>query len=196
MEKQAFYSKMNEVAKSLGMKMEEYEERYDNFCYLVGDNEIKLCISNGNYPKNAESKLKIYPSYPRAKSGSLWSRDHNVEINVSSVKTSEQIARDIQKRFLPAYLTNLEIIKKWNKESDDYQENKANAIKEVADHFKWELTGQDKDRCYVPFVNENEKDEFKGLYQIKAYDAENVKFELKVSPQMAIRIIELLREEK
>ncbi len=193
MEKQAFYSKMNEVAKGLGMKMEEYPERYDNFCYLVGEDEIKICVSNGDYPKNAESKLRIYSSYPHSKTRALWSHEHNIEIGVSSTKTPEQIAHDIERRFLPAYLTNLEIIKAWNKRDDDYIEGKANTIKKVADHFGWELAGQDKNLCYTQFMDENEKDPFEGLHRVEAYDDKKVRFEIIVTPEKAIEIIDLLK---
>lgn len=194
MEKQAFYSKINEVAKVLGMTMEEYPERYDNFCYIVGENEVKICVSNGNYPKNAESKLRIFSSYPRAqKGGALWDHRHNIEINISSSKTPEQIAHDIERRFLPAYLTNLEIIKKSNKQNDDYIEGKANTIKRVSDHFGWELTGQDKNFFYPPTIEENEIDPFEGLHRVEAYDDQKVRFELTVTPEKAIEIIELLK---
>lgn len=194
MEKQAFYTKMTEVAKCLNMKMEEYVERHDNFCCLVGENDIKIAVSNGDYPKNSELKLRIYSCYPRSKfSGALWDHRHSIEIHVSALKTPQQIAKDITNRFLPQYLQNLDIVKKWNTQSDEYVTKKANAIKEIADHFGWELSGQDKNYCYIRPVKEGERSPFEGLHMVEAYSDNKVKFELEVSPEIAIKIIELLR---
>jgi hypothetical protein len=185
MEKQAFNHKMEAIAKCLGYQWELYKERGDNYGHLIGSDQIKISAENGDY--KLKGRIQFSSCYPQPKSGyAEYDYRDRIEITVSVDKTSEQIARDIQKRFLPAYLTNLQIIFERTQKSDKYEADKLATIKKVADHLQVEVP-KDRDRLSI-------FPDMKEIYHIEAYSDTEVKFEIKTTPERAIEIIEILKK--
>ena len=187
MEKVEFNEKMKEVAELLGMTWEDREESWDNRGVFSNPNDLdkKLALSNDGY--RAKGRIEISGLYPLDGQGKHFPQHgYKLEITVAETKTAEEIARDIRRRVLPAYLKNLAIIKEQIARADKYHNDRMAKIRQVADHFGWELQGQDKDVIYpdVP-----------GIYQIEALNDTKVKFRVECSPDTAIRIINIVKED-
>lgn len=107
------------------------------------DNGLEPIISSGEGPSfsvlfdrhGSAGKLQVWPHWPKDATGhENWPRqdDRPSAVNISSSKPAEQIARDIERRFLPAYL------EAWDKqlaqvnERNAYNERKLANIDRIA----------------------------------------------------------------
>ena len=102
------------------------EDIHCNFSAGYGDKRIKV---SGNYPRNADG---TWPGTPYATSEERGSHDRGLDITqygeisapgitISPDKTPEQIARDIEKRFLPAYREYKKRLQAVINAHDDYE---------------------------------------------------------------------------
>lgn len=185
MDKQTFNEKMETVSKILGYQWKPYEERGDNYGHLTSSGQIKISAGNADY--KLKGRIQFSSCYPQSKNGyPQWSYGDKIEITVSADKTPEQISRDIEKRFLPTYLKNLQIVIEKTQKADKYDADKLAAIKKVADHLQIEIS-ENRDRLNI-------YPEIKEVYHIEAYSDTEVKFEVKTTPEKAIEIMDLFKK--
>ena len=186
MDKQQFGEKMLEVGNILGLSWHLKEEWSDNVGELKGPGDVCAWVRNGGY-QNKE-KIKVFGDYPRDNKGQGQANtDQRVQISVSETKTPDQIARDIQRRFLPDYLKNLAIVQGWIAEINQATDQKAANLQQIADHFGFQIRENNREGVIYHSVE--------GIYSIQAYSADLVRMEqVDCTPGQAIRIIEILKE--
>ena len=189
MEIQEFKDKVNEIGKILNMSVNfplDEDMQHHKWAHLSYDHVI-IRISNGGY----QNKLQIHLNgeFPTSIRGELCHYGGPISINVSDSKTPEQIARDIEKRLLPVYLPELEkAVVQLNAINLFHQKRSAN-IQKMADYFQVEFK-EDKEPWIWVYKKIN------GLgSKIEACGEDTVKFELELSPEMAIKVFELLKAE-
>lgn len=175
--KEEFLKKTEDIGAYLNLKPEPVTWNY-NAIYLMGENNIKIFIRETRH-----GIIEISGIYPRTKKGELLVT-HNIKkplISASLKRNAIDIARDIQRRFMPLYLQALEQVVMRNKEYDDYTDKKVNNIKKIAEHFGFDY-------------NENRAlTRLQSVYCVESYNEKNVKFEVITTPEIAIKIIELLK---
>lgn len=190
METQEFKDKVLAVGAILGMVVEFYPDedmRWYRWAILTKDAQ-KIRISNGT--NGEEHKLHISGDFPRTIKGeSVFYGISQSAINVSESKTPEQIARDLERRFLPVYLPELEKTVERVKETNIYYQKREANIEKLAKYFGVEFKEDNQEpQIYV-------YDKIKGLgSRIEAYGEDTVKFELELTPEMAIKVFDLLKE--
>ena len=186
MDKQQFNKKMLEVANILTLAWHLKEEWTSDAGELKGSNDVHIWVRSGGYQETG--KIKLSSIYPHNNKGQDCARvDQRVEIRVAETKTPEQIARDIQRRFMPCYLQNLALVQKWVTSANKYADQKNNNIKQIADHFGFEVRPDGQEGVIYPNVE--------GIYSIQAYTTTLVCLEkVTCTPDLAIKIIELLKE--
>ena len=178
MSKNQFNKKMTEVAKILGLTWEGRTDTWNNSGHLTGENQVKIWVNS----KEGSQKISFGSCYPCK----VLYRDR-VEIGVSEDKTPEQIAKDIQRRFLPAYLVNLKEAIAQIEVHNTYEVAKQANIEKIATYLGEELregVNGRKDRFYS---------HTESISAVEAYTDKTVKFTVEFSPDKAIRIIELLK---
>ena len=173
MSKNQFNEKMIEVAKILGMTWEGGLSKWNTSGNFRGENQVNI------WARNAKGKINFSSCYPTK----VMYRDR-VEIGVSEDKTPEQIAKDIQRRFLPTYLVNLKEAKAQIEVHNNYEAAKQANIEKIATYFGEQLW--EGRTCIYPKVKEIDK--------IEALNDCLIKFTVEGSPELAIQIIELLQE--
>lgn len=77
-----------------------------------------------------KGKLSVSGEYPRDRSGRRFCDKYPESINVSETKTPEQIAKDIQRRFMPEYKVAYAGAIEAKQRNDDYH-SKVNATKDL-----------------------------------------------------------------
>ncbi len=187
METQEFKDKVTKVGEILKMQIEfatDEDMHWNKRAYLIQD-QRKIGIVNGDY--QGKDKFHIFGVFPTTKKdGQRTYYGGDISINVSDTKTPEQIARDIERRFLPAYLPALEQSITQVLKANTYDQKRQANIQKMADYLGVEVR---ENLIYV--YNKN-----KGLNStIKAYGEDTVNFELEVTPEMAIKIFDLLKKE-
>jgi len=188
METQAFKNKVNAVGVILKMAVEfpsDEDMRWNRRGHLIKDDQ-KIRISNGDYQN--EHKLHIAGDFPTSIKGESGRYGEPISINVSDSKAPEQIARDIEKRLLPIYLPELaKAVDQVNATNLFHQKREAN-IKKMAEYFGVEFKEDKEPSIWV-------YDLIKGLgLRIEAHGEDNVKFELEITPERAIKVFELLKQ--
>jgi len=190
METQEFKNKVNEVATILKMKVEfpsDEDMRSNKWAYLTKEHQ-KIRISSGYF--QSEHKLHIYGDFPRTEKRESCHYGPSASINVSDSKTAKQVARDIERRFLPVYLPTLqEVLCRVDKTNIYDQKRKAN-IQKMADYLGVEF--KEGNRGPLIYVY----NELPGLgSKIEAVGEDAVRFELELTPDLAIKVFDLLNLE-
>ncbi len=183
MELQEFKEKIGKVGVILKMTVEfpsDEDMRWNKYAHLTKDHQ-KIRISNGDYQN--EHKLHIYGNFPSSVKGEPSYYGESISINVSDSKIPEQIARDIERRFLPIYLPELEkAVAQVNSTNLFHQKRTAN-IQKMADYLGVEFEEDNREPSIYVY------DEIKrlgGRQEVRRED--NVKGELEVTPERAINI--------
>ena len=186
MSKNQFNEKMEAVARILDLTWHPKEEWTDNAGELKGPDKGCILVRNGGY-QEAE-KIKCSSVYPHDNKGQGWlNPPQRVEIRITETKTPEQIARDIQRRFLPNYLKNLAIVKKWVADTNKLVDQRTANLQRIADHFGFEIRPNNSEGVIYPTVE--------GIYSIQVYSADLVRLEkVDCTSEQAIKIIEMLKE--
>ena len=179
MEKQDFNAVMNEVAAALTMVWENIPERWEMGGHLKGIQDEKIFV------RFYQDRFEISPSYPRDNRGYCHNNFPPVKITVSANKNANQIARDIERRFLPVYRANLEYVKERIAKSNAYEARKHENIESIAAHFGCEIVSQDHTMGIYPR-------DCDAIHCLEMVDDENVKFKIECTADMAIQVIELL----
>jgi hypothetical protein len=145
-------------------------------CYLIGRGDAKIWVKLNQWIKPNRIVLSsFYPNYRGQVSYKHF------EITVSANKEPAKIARDIENRLLPDYLPELERVIERIKRTKEYEENKANQIKMIADHFGLEV-----------HENGNIYPRWDSIRSIKSYSEDKVQFEIECSAELAIKMLDLL----
>ena len=191
MNKEQFNEKMIAVAKILDLSWKPRPEFHDNIGNLNGPEQVCTHVRNGVYSYREEGKITFCSVYPRDAKGQYWAGEkERVNIGVSEAKTPEQIAQDIQRRFLPKYLEHLATMRRKINELNQYNAKKEAALKQVADHFGLEIR-DDKNTGGIIYPH------LPGLHSVEAYNNQHVKIaRIECTPDQAVRIIVLLTEAK
>ena len=188
METQEFRNKINQIGTILKMSVEfpsDEDMKWHKWAHLTKDHQ-KIRISNGAYQN--EHKLHISGDFPRSIKGEPSHYGNPVDINVSDSKTPEQIARDIEKRLLPAYLPELKKAVDQENSTNIYHQKRQANIQKMADYFGVEFKEDKEPSIYV-------YDRIKGLgSRIEAYGENTIKFELELLPEVAIKVFDLLKQ--
>jgi len=186
MELQEFKDTINQVATILKMEVEfppDEDMQWHRWAYLKKDYR-SIRILNGD-----EHKLHISGDFPKSIKGEPSRYGSAIDINISASKTSEQMARDIERRLLPIYLPELEkAVNQVNQINRYHQKREAN-IQKMAEYFGVEFKEDKEPSIYV-------YKEIKGLGpRIVAQGEDAIKFELELTPEMAIKVFDLLKQE-
>jgi hypothetical protein len=120
----------------------------------------------------------VYPNHYPTQAG------ESIFVTVSPSKTPQQIAKDLERRFLPKYIKELQAQKDRIRRQMEYEQNQKNALKRIADHFGIEYEPGRK----VLFTHWEE------VYSIRNDGEDTVKFDITCSPEKAIQILELLQD--
>ena len=144
MEKEMFdalVAKMKIVLKLLGFEIDKSreEDRYNPTVWGKKGN-AEIFLTSGGY--KLDGKIRISGIYPRSKKGEYlgsFLRDENgvtinsgVSITVTTSKSAEKIAKEIQARFMPDYEKALVAVLKVKEDFDGYAERKAAGVKKLA----------------------------------------------------------------
>ena len=179
MEREVFNEKMEMIAGQLGYTWQP-DDTWANHGYLIGQDHVKISVRNDDYPHRG--RIEFSSVYPIGRSGCYFTRNH-VAITVAETKTPEQIAGDLQKRFLPTYRDNLKKVLAANQDFDDYEARKVATLKTVADYLGEEIRDN---RCIYPIINE--------IYNIENDGDKFVRIVIhQCTPEKAIEIIKVLR---
>ncbi len=145
--------------------------------YLLGPDEAKISARLDTY-RNRISFSSCYPHHHLVYGKS-------VDISVSSTKTSEKIAKDLQGRFLDLYLPELEAHRERVRTADEYEANKKRMMEKIANYLGVEIT-QDRETIYAP-------QNLKEVHSIEPRTDNTVKFSVECSADQAIRVFEALK---
>lgn len=185
MTKQEFISKIQKVADILGYEMTVPEESFNNQAELKKDN-IWIHIRNGGYQN--QNKITISGSYPRDCHNQGYSHK-NLSIGCSQDKTAEQIARDIQKRFLPTYLENLQMVIETNKTIQRSADTKHHTIKALADFLGIPSYKDHNNEYSLPIWNV-----LPGLRSLEvSYDGTEINMKLELTLDQTLQVLAILK---
>ena len=189
MEIQEFKNKVNAIGAILKMSVEflsDEDMHWHKWAYLTKDHQ-KIRISNGTYQN--EHKIHIAGDFPQSIKGESGRYGEPISINVSDSKAPEQIARDIEKRLLPIYLPELaKAVDQVNSTNLFHQKRKSN-IQKMAEYFGVEFKDDEREPSIYVY------DLIKGLgSRINVCGEDRIKFELELTPEMAINVFDLLKQ--
>ena len=153
------------------------------------DGAIKLHIEEVEYGAN-KGRFIIMGLFPRTAKGEYAGpRNGNFSITVAPSKTGPQVAGEIKRRLFPAYLAELKATCDRIEKADAYESRRKETIQKVAD-FLGAPVNPGSETVSMSW------DKVPGLNSyIQAYSDEKVKFDLTVPPEMAIKILALLKAE-
>lgn len=122
------------VSKILGFKLEEKEKDSWNYlCLNARKGEESLHFTSGGY--QMKDRIKISGNFPKTEKGEYVDpygyQEKRHEITVSIAKTPEQIARDIERRFLPHYRTLLKGMIERVQKSNEYDRTSVRHLEEL-----------------------------------------------------------------
>ena len=179
MERQSFSEKMRKVAELLNYNWDE-SDAWGNHGYLVGLYGVKILVRSDDF----RNRIRFSPVFP-SRVEKCYFIDNKTEITVAGTKTCEQISRDVQKRFLPTYLINLQEVNGKIQEAKCYEAKKLATIKKVADYLGEEV--RNNSQIFPGRIKE--------IYKIESESDEFVGFEVQCcTPGKAIKVIELLKQ--
>lgn len=129
---------MSEVAKLLGLKFENPDNREDNWRgFLVGDN-IRIFV-NATWAK--DEKYYMSGSYPQnklgqnvrpwIKVGDRYEEPTAPEISFSPTKGAQKIASDVKARFMPNYIRYRDLVLARIKSDNEYWDGIDGTVKKV-----------------------------------------------------------------
>jgi hypothetical protein len=149
------------------------------FCHHEG----KIHVSS-DLPKNAKGETPYVSGY-----GQLGKRMPS--INVSFDKTPQQIAKNIERRLLPEYLSILEKAVKQIADSDAYYNKTENFAKEIAQVIGVEAQGNKVDFYRSEPASRDPKKVLKMRGEIEVHDDE-VSLNLRLSYEVTKDVLEFL----
>jgi len=188
MEKQEFIEKIQKVADILGYEMTVPEESFTNQAELKKDN-IWIHIRNGGYQN--QNKITISGSYPHDCHNQYNAYGlKNPTISCSETKTPEQVAKDIQRRFLPGYMEDLQKTEEQNKITQGKADRRYQTIKIIADSLGIVPKKEHNDEYNsLPIWNV-----LPGLGSLKvSYDGTTIDLKLELTLDQTLQVLAILK---
>jgi len=189
MEKQEFVDKVRKIAGILGYTMTIPEESYQNQAILkMPNSDVTINIRTGGYQET--KKIYISGSCP----ANCHGRHHiynlkNPHIGCSQDKTPEQIARDIQRRFLPDYMEDLKQVLEANKKTQEYADTKNQTMKVLGDLLGIEPKKEHNNEYSLLIW-----DTLPGLDKIEVdYYGTRVDMKLELTPDQTVQVLTLMK---
>lgn len=185
--------KVKEVGAHLGLKFdEEYpltrENGWNYYAHLKNGHAF-LTFQYGGY--HHPNRWEVSGGFPSYKGQSTGPYGKNFSITLSGEKTPEKIAKDIKSRLMLGYLPALEKAEKALAEAIKYHTGKLESIRKVARFLGVDEPTEDRQVIYpssnIPGLA--------GVYKIESYDENEIKFEVKTTPEKTIKILTLLMED-
>jgi hypothetical protein len=186
-EKQVFIEKIQKVGDILGYTVEFPEESHGNQATLT-HNDITIRIRSGGW--KSEDKIKVSGSYPHDCHSYLSNYNlKNPSINCSQDKTPEQIAKDIQRRFLPDYLEDLQKVIEINKNTQKQADAKYLVIKTIADSLGIEPKKDHTNEYILPIWNV-----LSGLDKLEvSHDGTRIDLKLELTLEQTLEVLTVLK---
>lgn len=142
---------------------------------------------------NNNGKLQVYPHWPKDASGQEnWPRtdDRPSAVNISASKPAEQIAKDIERRFLPAYFEAWDKQQAQVNERNVYNERKLANIDRIAKETGGKVSRREHDHANLDWHFKNFD---KGYVTNAQVSADTMQFEVRSVPiDVAIKILNLV----
>jgi len=186
-----FAEKVRDIAKHLNLTpdFEKYKEYHTPMAILSGVFDFAFTIANGGYRR--DGRLVVRGIFPHTEKGesALGHRDEVPEITIDAGKPAYKVACEIKRRFYPAYEKLLGEVIGRVKESNLYAANCKANIRKIADYLGIE---PNKMRNTI-YAYDNDVPGLGGA--IETYSDTGVKFSLRVSPDLAIKVFKLLKAE-
>ncbi len=192
MEIQEFKTKVEAIGAILNMSVtfaSEEDMRWTKWAHLTGGDGQDIMIEIGDH--KTKERFSLTGCFPRDNQGNYLHYGSSRSITVAAEKSPEQIARDIEKRLIPEYLVELKKALDQVETSNRYHRARHENLKKIADHLGVNLSSWDSGK------NDFVSPHLVGIGgKIEAQEEDKVTLTVEVTPEMAIRIIDLLREEK
>lgn len=171
---------ISDIAKLLGAEADEENSRYSSHAYIK-INGGQLPFKFGGWRASEKGKIIIGGQYVKA-------------IKVSDNKSPEQIAKDIKKRILPAFLAGVKATQEREKEAREYRANKEVFQQEMAESLgKADINYDGSFSFYGPKTG---RDYLRAKVNVLNCDDRTCSFELdNISAETAIKLIEFLKAE-
>ncbi len=191
MEIQEFKTKIEAVAAVLKMAVDfasDEDMRWNLWAHLLGPDSQEILVQTGAYKLTGH--FRFSGCFPRSETREYSHYGESPSISVSVEKSAEQIARDIERRLMPNYLIALKKAQDQVEASNRYHRMRHETMQKIADYLGGEVKTWDGGKNEFLYVD------VKGIdTRIEPYGENTVKFGVEVTPEMAIRIIDLLRNQ-
>lgn len=124
-------AKMRQVFKLLGFTVVEPLDPNTWSARLSAvKDQADIFIESDGYM--SQGRFVITGSYPRTRRGEYISYGINkVEITVTNKKTAEQVVKDIERRFMPDYMVELNKVIKQVEDDNDYHDSRESMLTEL-----------------------------------------------------------------
>jgi hypothetical protein len=187
--KEEFLEKVRQVGAVLNMELEDKGDQWSRNYAVLKNGTKEISFSNGDY--QLKDKFHISGNYPRN-----YKREYMVysysekspSINVSEKKSPEQIAKDIQRRFLPAYEELLKTVLERVESSNGAHDNRCKALQKLGEVVGVE-PGKDSQGEPGLWVH----DTIPGLKSVEARYDGDIHIELELDVEKAVNVIAYLK---
>ncbi len=187
MEIQAFKEKVEKISEILQMAItfaSDEDMRWNKWAHLTSEGR-DIRIECGDY--KTKGRFSICGCFPTNEYHEPMHYGPSGSITVAVEKTPENIARDIERRLMPEYLVELKKTQEQAEVSNRYHKARHDNLQKVADHLGENLStwdGGKNDFISTHLIGIGGK--------IEAQGEDKVTFMVEVTPDVAIRIIDLV----
>ena len=184
-----FHAKVHRIATALFYKVlvDPEPNKYEHRAGLRSEaGDEGLSISNGGY--SYKDRIVVRGYYPPDFKGHYHTsgRDQPSDITDAETKTAEEIVRDIKRRFLPAYLKQLQEVRQRNTEAKASFDFKESALKRLAAAIGAHHRNSNSDIAMLYF--------HRGSVEVH-YDGD-VSLKITVPLQVVVQVLSIIRQGK
>ena len=187
--KEEFLEKVKQVGTVLNMELEDKGDEFSRNYAVLKNGTREISFSNGDYQR--EDKFHISGIYPRNYKREYMVHSYSEKspsINVSEKKTAEQIAKDIQRRFLPHYEELLKKVLERVESSNTAHDKRWEALRIVG-----EIVGVEPEKGHDGEPRLYVYDRIPGLQGVEARYDGNLKIELDLEADKAADVLTFLK---
>jgi hypothetical protein len=185
----AIRDRLGVIAESMGytVVVSDNDIFFDAHIKATKGDECLYFHANGYKLKG---RVSVGGSYPRDNNDQYMYPEHPPKaITISLNKSNEQIIKDIENRFLPSYLAELETIKERINKSNQQRANRNNIIEKIALVMGLEFKQNDQ-----PTISKWEYSEQIKRFEIESdYNGEEITFNVRVSKDVALEFANFLK---
>ena len=185
-------NKAREVMKALGATLDEKSEHTVEGTLPTGESFYISCFG-GSYGDKGKFQVRGNYSYDPRDCGAIEYEESRPEIGVSRSKTVEQIAKDIQRRFLPKFLEVEAICKAYKDKKTSRIATRDAALSEIAEYVGTTYHKPDwRDSSGTESVGFSHVANLRG--KAESFDGENFTLELRgLSLEQVKKILDLAK---